>query len=147
MYPNTTHQNRRLGGYYFSHLHSVRIRDVRSSLVMGIIPIMFLLILQLAQNSSLFLTTCHNMFHGLITLLQQLESDICFLSNSYNEILDLFSNMIHFISCTKNKDTYRVSKLYFNEIIKLYGLFKTNFIKRCSIIRNQMLMSKPIIEL
>jgi hypothetical protein len=35
------------------------------------------------------------------------------------------SKMTHFISCTKTTDSSRVAKLYFDEIVKLYGLSRT----------------------
>jgi hypothetical protein len=46
-------------------------------------------------------------------------------ANKYDSIfvaVDRFSKMTHFIPCTKTIDAFRVMKLYFNDIIKLYGL-------------------------
>ena len=40
-------------------------------------------------------------------------------------VIDRFSKMTHFISCTKTTDSSRVAKLYFDEIVKLYGLSRT----------------------
>jgi hypothetical protein len=40
-------------------------------------------------------------------------------------VVDRFFKMIHFIPCTKTIDASRVVELYFDKIVKLYGLFQT----------------------
>jgi len=40
-------------------------------------------------------------------------------------VVDHFSKMAYFIPCTKTTYASRVAKLYFDEIVKLYGLSQT----------------------
>ena len=40
-------------------------------------------------------------------------------------VVNRFSKMAHFIPCTKTTYASRVAKLYFNKIVKLYGLSQT----------------------
>ena len=40
-------------------------------------------------------------------------------------VVDCFSKIAHFLPCSKTSDASKIVKLYFDEIIKLYGLPKT----------------------
>ena len=45
--------------------------------------------------------------------------------NSILVVVNRFSKMAHFLPCFKTSDTSKIAKLYFDEIVQLYGLSKT----------------------
>ena len=40
-------------------------------------------------------------------------------------VVDIFYKMAHFVPCSKTFDASKATKLFFDEIVKLYGLPKT----------------------
>ena len=40
-------------------------------------------------------------------------------------VVDRFLKMAHFLSCSKSSDASRIACLYFDEIIRLYGLLES----------------------
>jgi len=44
--------------------------------------------------------------------------------DSVLDVVDRFSKMAHFLPCSRTSDTSRVAKIFFDGVIKLYGLPK-----------------------